>query len=530
MTAPFFQQSKYEKAGLDIDGRTYDVFLERQITEGADAPRLLVVSYLPDNKAIGLLRRCIETIQKFTDTPYELWVIDNNSPEENIAWLDDVPGINLVLSRTQPEGGGSYANAIGLEIGRRLIDPDTKYIMALHQDVVACKLGWLRYLLSKFDDRVRAVGVREDRNRVKEGILHVLGYLIDFQLFKKLELDFFPELPAFDVGDRAIVGLKQAGYRYFATPNSIWDRSVVDRLSPDSPFRDFGVDRSVADDGEVIFMHLGRGVYKSTGQFRSTDKSIAAWEGFVDRHLFPERAKVAALQRKLFSEFNYTLRRYFVDRFFFENIYRFRDQARVLDVGGKRANKRGAFNIEAYPLAVEYVNSDSATEPDYVCDAANIPVDSDSYDGVILAEVLEHVPDPKAVLAECQRVLRPGGTMLITVPFLFHVHADPVDYGRYTEYYWREAIAAAGLELASLTPQGGYYGVLANMLKLRLMRENPKRSFGSKIKNRLCRPLFVWFQKKALVRDERSWFSKTDLGRGHTTGYGLVCRKPNVGL
>lgn len=525
MSTLFFEKPGYEKRKLDIDGRVYDVFLRSQVSERAEAPRLLVVSYLPDKKTIGLLRRCIETIQKFTDTPHELWIIDNNSPLENIEWLDRIDGINLALSRTQPKGGGSYANAIGLEIGRRVIDQNAKYLMTLHQDTAACKMGWLRYLLSKFDDKTRAVGVRLDDNRVKEGILHVLGYVIDFQLFKKLNLDFFPELPAFDVGDKAIVGLKKAGYRIFATPNSIWDKSVVEKMPTDSPYRDFGVDRSADDVGRVIFMHLGRGVYKSIGACADTGKSIGMWETFIEKHLFPEKGAAEKLKRRLFSDAGYSLRRYFVDKFFVENMYRFRDGAKILDIGGKKTGKRGLFDIGKYPVRVEYANIDAATRPDHLCDAAKIPVGDGSFDGVILAETLEHVRDPKAVLTESFRVLKPGGTLLATAPFMYHVHADPKDYGRYTEYYFREVLQEIGFKNIRVAKQGGYYSVLANILKMRLLGMDDAGSLFAKMKKRLLAFFITWFQKKALVWDGEAGFCRTDIGAGHTTEYGIVCEK-----
>ncbi|MFH1047617.1 MAG: methyltransferase domain-containing protein [Patescibacteria group bacterium] len=525
MRLNFIDKPEYTTSNIDIDGQIYDIRLKRQVSEDVGAPRLIVVSYLPDKKTIGLLRCCIETIQKFTDTPHELWIIDNNSPEENIEWLDSVNGINLVLSRTQPAGGGSYANAIGLEIGRRLIDQNTKYLMTLHQDIVVCKDGWLQYLLSKFDTKTAAVGVRFDDNRVKEGILHVLGYIVDFQIFKKLNLNFFPELPAFDVGDKAIVELKKAGYGIFATPNSIWDKNVTERLPEDSPFKDFHVDRSVDDDGDVIFMHLGRGVYKSTGAYTDTEKSIGMWESFIEKNLLPEKRESEKLKQRLFSDNSYSSRRYFVDKFFIENIHHFRSGEKILDIGGKKTNKRGVFDISKYPVEVEYANIDASSNPDYLCDATKIPVKDSSFDGAILAEVLEHVRDPRLVLAECFRMLKPGGKLLITVPFMFHVHADPDDYGRYTEYYFRETLKEIGFRNITIRKQGGYYCVLANIIKMRLLGLGSESSLFAKIKKKSLTLFISWFQKKALIWDEKNGFNKTRIGAGHTTGYGIICEK-----
>ena len=136
----------------------------------------------------------------------------------------------------------------------------------------------------KIDEQVRASGVRMDTARVKEWILHVLGPMVDFQLFRQLNLDFFPQLPNYDVGDRVIVQLRQAGFDVFACPNSLWDEKLLDALPEQSPFRSLYVDRSFDYAGNVIFLHLGRGVRKSSGEFVK-GTATEEWIQFADEYL-----------------------------------------------------------------------------------------------------------------------------------------------------------------------------------------------------------------------------------------------------
>jgi SAM-dependent methyltransferase len=51
-----------------------------------------------------------------------------------------------------------------------------------------------------------------------------------------------------------------------------------------------------------------------------------------------------------------------------------------------------------------------------VGDALSLPFPSASFDRIIAAEVLEHIPDDRGAIAELARVLRPGGSMAVTVP------------------------------------------------------------------------------------------------------------------
>ena len=68
-----------------------------------------------------------------------------------------------------------------------------------------------------------------------------------------------------------------------------------------------------------------------------------------------------------------------------------------------------------------------------------------AYDVVVHFQVLEHVPDTNRFLAECMRVLRPGGLMFCTVPFLFEYHGVPGDYYRWTAQGFERLLSSFGL-------------------------------------------------------------------------------------
>jgi hypothetical protein len=266
-----------ERRDLEIDRRMYAIDVHRRTHAPVGAPRLVVVGYQPNPVAREILRLCLDSIRAFTATPHELWVVDNASPAELSAWLADEDGVNVVFNRTRPRepapllgryvakpvsnGLPSYANGTALEIAARVIDPQSRFMMTLHMDTMACHPEWLDYLLAQFSARRRGVGVRLDTMRVRT--LHVLGMMFDFQQFAPLRMSFLPDLPAYDVGDGISIALERAGYELWACRNTHTDPRLADALPANSPFRRLHVDRALNDRNEVIFTHLGRGILKT---------------------------------------------------------------------------------------------------------------------------------------------------------------------------------------------------------------------------------------------------------------------------
>ena len=87
--------------------------------------------------------------------------------------------------------------------------------------------------------------------------------------------------------------------------------------------------------------------------------------------------------------------------------------------------------------------------------SAGLPFGDRTFDGALCVEVLEHVADDGATLAEVARVLRPGGQLIVTVPFMFRYHPDPVDFRRYTPHGLRAMLERHGFEVDSVAGLGG---------------------------------------------------------------------------
>lgn len=160
----------------------------------------------------------------------------------------------------------------------------------------------------------------------------------------------------------------------------------------------------------------------------------------------------------------------------------------VLDVGaGLRVDaSRGNFEdptrawIKPLLAHTQYVVMDPVDtyHPDIVGDVMAMPMADASYDAVLCLAVLEHVPRPWDAMQEMTRVLRPGGTLFLYVPFLSPYHAMPGYYGdffRFTEDGLRSL--CAGFQDVQIMPVRGPMETLAHLLPGRLGSSWVRRLF-----------------------------------------------------
>lgn len=110
---------------------------------------------------------------------------------------------------------------------------------------------------------------------------------------------------------------------------------------------------------------------------------------------------------------------------------------RVLDVGCADRWIASRLSGECDYIGLDYPVTGQdmyGAKPDIFADAGRLPLADDSMDTVIMLEVLEHLRNPREAMAEANRVLRSGGRLLLSVPFLYPIHDAPHDYQRLTRH------------------------------------------------------------------------------------------------
>lgn len=108
---------------------------------------------------------------------------------------------------------------------------------------------------------------------------------------------------------------------------------------------------------------------------------------------------------------------------------------KILDIGcGTKPYSQFFHGSEYIGLELDIGENRKSKFADYYYDGKRFPFIDSSFDSVILSQVFEHVFNPDEFMNEVARILKPGGKLLLTVPFIGDEHEKPYDFGRYSSF------------------------------------------------------------------------------------------------
>lgn len=201
---------------------------------------------------------------------------------------------------------------------------------------------------------------------------------------------------------------------------------------------------------------------------------------------------------------------------------------RILDAGA------GELRLKQYCSHLDYVSQDfcqyegsgdgtalqtgawDTTKIDIVSNIVSIPVPDASFDVVLCSEVLEHIPNPVAAIQEFARILKPGGTLLLTAPFCSLTHFAPYHFAAGLNRYWyEEHLPANDIHIQEITPNGNWFEFIGQELS--------RARFVSKT---YSSALLGWLMLASSypLRAMLSLLSKSDRGSSQLLCYGYMVK------
>ncbi|MEO6613346.1 MAG: methyltransferase domain-containing protein [Chitinophagaceae bacterium] len=140
----------------------------------------------------------------------------------------------------------------------------------------------------------------------------------------------------------------------------------------------------------------------------------------------------------------------------------------LLDFGCGSKPYRPIIKVDKYiGLDFENPGHNHANEDiDVYYDGKSIPFADNYFDSVLCSEVFEHLFDLESTLKELNRVLKKGGKMLVTCPFVWGEHEMPYDYARYTVFALQDLFKKNGFQVIEFEKQGKFIEAITQMKAL----------------------------------------------------------------
>ena len=195
----------------------------------------------------------------------------------------------------------------------------------------------------------------------------------------------------------------------------------------------------------------------------------------------------------------------------------------LLDLGCGNKPYEGWYKpLSTSQVGCDIIQSDKHVV-DVICPVTDLAFPNEKFDTVFCTQVLEHVYEHDKMMSEISRVLRPGGQIILTVPFAWELHEEPHDFFRYTKHALKQLFENAGFEIDYIRPNGGKWAAIYQ-LRNNMMYDSFKKhkTFGNKLK----KILFNELRLTQLRNHFAIWLDKKYRDEVFTLNYIVVAHKP----
>ena len=142
-------------------------------------------------------------------------------------------------------------------------------------------------------------------------------------------------------------------------------------------------------------------------------------------------------------------------------------KGKVLDIGCGSKPYKKIFNYNEYiGIDLKKNNKEHLEEVDKIFDGYNIPFSDKTFDSFLCNQVIEHVFDPEVFLKSLNRVLKINSKGIITVPFIWDEHEQPIDFGRYTSFGIKYILEKNGFKIIKILKTNNNTNVIFQMIIL----------------------------------------------------------------
>lgn len=136
-------------------------------------------------------------------------------------------------------------------------------------------------------------------------------------------------------------------------------------------------------------------------------------------------------------------------------------QGILLDIGCGLRPYEALFTdyVTAY-IGLDWPISPEKAHLDVIGDATCLPFCDKAVDTVLASELMEHLPEPKLFLSEVARILKVGGYLILSVPFMEPLHEEPRDFYRFTSHGLRYLLKREGFYVKHIWKRGRWWSVV----------------------------------------------------------------------